>query len=34
MEIETLIGGLSDKNIEGKLWIIQTKKIREYQPDN
>ena len=33
-EIRTLIGGLSDKAIEGKLWIVQRGRIREYQPDN
>lgn len=32
-EVRTLIKGLSDKNIEGKLWIVQRGKIREYQPD-
>lgn len=31
--IRTLIGGLSQKEIRGKLWIIQRAKIREYQPE-
>lgn len=32
--IEKLIGSLSDKNISGRLWIVQIDRIREYQPDN
>ena len=31
-EIRTLIGGLSQKEIKGKLWIVQRGKVREYQP--
>lgn len=32
--IQTLIGGLQRSSIEGRLWIIQRSRIREYQPDN
>jgi len=32
--IQTLIGGLAQLEIEGKLWIIQRGRIREYQPEN
>jgi hypothetical protein len=32
--IRTLAGGLSRKEIKGKLWIIQRGRIREYQPEN
>ena len=32
--IKTLIGGLTKKEITGKLWIIQRGKMREYQPEN
>ncbi len=32
--VRTLIGGLSRENIDGKLWIIQRGKVREYQPEN
>lgn len=32
IEIQTLIRGLSSGNIEGKLWIVQKGRIREYQP--
>ena len=31
--IRTLIGGLAQGEIEGKLWIVQRGRIREYQPD-
>lgn len=31
--IKTLIAGLTRKKIEGKLWIIQRGRIREYQPE-
>jgi hypothetical protein len=31
--IRTLIGGLGQKEIRGKLWIIQRRRIREYQPE-
>jgi hypothetical protein len=31
-EIRTLIGGLSQKEIKGNLWIVQRGRIREYQP--
>ena len=31
--IRTLIGGLSKKEIRGKLWTIQRGRIREYQPE-
>ena len=31
--IRTLIGGLSQKEIRGRLWTIQRGKIREYQPE-
>jgi len=31
--IRTLIGGLTQKEIRGKLWIIQRRRIREYQPE-
>jgi predicted nuclease of predicted toxin-antitoxin system len=30
--IWTLIAGLAQRQIEGKLWIIQRGRIREYQP--
>lgn len=32
--IQTLIGGLARSEIQGKLWIIQRGRIREYQPEN
>jgi len=31
--IRTLIAGLAQRQIEGKLWIIQRGRIREYQPE-
>ena len=31
-EIRTLIGGLAQKEIKGNLWIVQRRRIREYQP--
>ena len=31
--VRTLIGGLSQKEIRGKLWTIQRGRIREYQPE-
>ena len=31
---ETLIRGLAREPIEGKLWIVQIGRIRQYQPDN
>jgi hypothetical protein len=31
--IRTLIGGLGQKEIRGKLWIIQRGRIRQYQPE-
>jgi predicted nuclease of predicted toxin-antitoxin system len=30
--VGTLIGGLRDSEIKGKLWIVQSGRIREYQP--
>lgn len=30
--IRTLIGGLAQRSIEGKLWTVQRGRIREYQP--
>jgi hypothetical protein len=32
IEIQTLIGGLVRKEIKGHLWIVQRRRIREYQP--
>ena len=32
--IETLIGNLVESSVEGKLWIVQKGRIREYQPAN
>jgi hypothetical protein len=29
-----MIGGLAQKEINGKVWIIQRGRIREYQPEN
>jgi hypothetical protein len=29
----TLLVALGEKNIDGKLWIIQKNRIREYQPE-
>ncbi len=31
--IRTMIRGLGLKEIEGKLWIVQRERIREYQPE-
>lgn len=31
--ISTLIAGITQKKIEGHLWIIQRGRIREYQPE-
>jgi predicted nuclease of predicted toxin-antitoxin system len=31
--VRTLIGGLTKKDIEGRLWIVQRGRIREYQPE-
>lgn len=31
--VRTLIGGLSERVIEGRLWIVQRGRIREYQPE-
>jgi predicted nuclease of predicted toxin-antitoxin system len=31
--IRTLIAGLAQRQIEGKLWIIQRGRLREYQPE-
>ena len=31
--IETLISGLTDADITGKLWVVRRGQIREYQPD-
>ena len=31
--MRTLIAGLAQRQIEGKLWIIQRGRIREYQPE-
>jgi len=31
--VNTLIAGLARKEIEGRLWIIQRGRIREYQPE-
>lgn len=30
--VRTLIGGLERENMEGKLWIVQRGRIREYEP--
>ena len=30
--VQTLIGGLTQWSVAGKLWIIQRSRIREYQP--
>ena len=30
--IRTLVGALADNPIEGKLWIVELGRIREYQP--
>ena len=32
--LRTFIGGLDRADITGRLWIVQRKRIREYQPDN
>ena len=32
--VRTMIRGLSQKEINGKLWTIQRGRIREYQPEN
>jgi predicted nuclease of predicted toxin-antitoxin system len=32
--LRTLAGGLTRSEISGRLWIVQTGVIREYQPDN
>lgn len=32
--VRTLVKGLTQKEVEGKLWIIQRGRIREYQPEN
>ena len=32
--IRTLITGLTQRQIEGKLWIVQRGRIREYQPED
>ena len=31
--VRTLIGGLERDSIDGKLWIVQRERIREYQPE-
>jgi predicted nuclease of predicted toxin-antitoxin system len=31
--IETLIGGLRQRTVEGRLWIVQRGRIREYQEE-
>ncbi|MGO9395042.1 MAG: DUF5615 family PIN-like protein [Desulfobaccales bacterium] len=31
--IRTLIGGLTQESIEGKLWIVQRGRLRAYQPE-
>ena len=31
--VETLIAALEQKDIQGKLWIVELGRIREYQPD-
>jgi Domain of unknown function (DUF5615) len=31
---ETLAEALARRSIEGKLWVVQKGRIREYQPDN
>ena len=31
--VRTLIGGLERESIDGKLWIVQRGRIREYQPE-
>ena len=32
--IQTLLGGLAQSDLTGKLWIVQRGRIRQYQPDN
>ena len=32
--VRTLLGGLAQSDIAGKLWIVQRGRIRQYQPDN
>ena len=32
--LRTLITGLERENIAGKLWIVQSERIREYQPED
>lgn len=31
--IRTLVGALADRSLDGKLWIIELGRIREYQPE-
>ncbi len=31
--IQTLIGGLAQREIEGRLWIVQRGRVREYQEE-
>ncbi len=30
--VQTLVGGLSRGNAEGRLWVVQRGRLREYQP--
>ena len=32
--VRTLISGLARRNVEGKLWIVQRGRLREYQPED
>ena len=34
LTMETLIGGLEQEEISGKLWIIQVGAIRKYRPED
>ncbi len=32
--VKTLVGGLASSDVTGRLWIVQTGTIREYQPEH
>ena len=32
--LQTLVSGLNVENIEGKLWIVQPGRLREYRPED